>query len=232
MSSGGADLASEEPVPERGVGHETDAVLAQQRQQFGLGVAGPQGVLGLQRGDRVHGVGAADRVGRSFGQADVQDLALVEQIDQRGDGVLDGGVRVDPVLVVEVDPVGAQARQGALDGGADVGRAAVDVAGSATGVGHEAELGGDDDLVAPALDRLPDDLLAVERAVDLCGVDVGDAEVECAVDGADGFGVVEGAAGGVGAGHGHGAQADPGDRQVPECGVLQRRTPCVCVVKR
>jgi hypothetical protein len=61
-------------------------------------------------------------------------------------------------------------------------------------MGHEAELCCDDDLVAPALHRLPDDLLAVERTVDLCGVDVGDAEVECAVHGADGFGVVQGAA--------------------------------------
>ena len=66
-------------------------------------------------------------------------------------------------------------------------------------------------------DRPPDELLAVERAVDLGGVDVGDAQVERAVDGADGLGVVQAAAGGVGAGHGHGAEADPGDRQVPEC---------------
>jgi hypothetical protein len=67
-------------------------------------------------------------------------------------------------------------------------------------MGHEAELGGDNDLVAPGRDRVADDFLAVERAVDLDGVDVGDAEVECAVDGVDGLGVVQAAAGGVGAG--------------------------------
>ena len=50
-------------MAERRVGNEADAQLAQQRQQFGLRVTGPQGVLGLQRSDRMHSVGAADRVG-------------------------------------------------------------------------------------------------------------------------------------------------------------------------
>ena len=115
--------------------------------------------------------------------------------------------------------------QGALDGGADVGRAAVGDAGPAAGVGDEAELGGDDDLVAAALDRLADELLAVERAVDLGGVDVGDAQVQRAVDGADRLGVVEAPAAGVGAGHGHGAQADPGDVQPAERDVLHQVAP-------
>ena len=61
--------------------------------------------------------------------------------------------------------------------------------GAAAGVGDEAELRGDHDLVAAALDGPADDLLAEERAVDLGGVDVGDAEVEGAVDGADRLGV-------------------------------------------
>src|SRR5215203_595490 len=73
---GGADRPGEEAVPERRVGHEADAQLAQQRQQLGLGVTGPQGVLGLERGDRMHGVGAADRRRPGLREADVQDLAL------------------------------------------------------------------------------------------------------------------------------------------------------------
>jgi hypothetical protein len=36
----------------------------------------------------------------------VQDLALGHQLGQRADGVLDRRVRVDAVLVVEVDAVG------------------------------------------------------------------------------------------------------------------------------
>jgi hypothetical protein len=58
-----ADRSGEEAVAERRVGHEPDTELAQQRQQLGLRITGPQGVLGLQRGDWVHGVRAADRLG-------------------------------------------------------------------------------------------------------------------------------------------------------------------------
>ena len=188
-SSGERIVAGEEAVSERRVGHEADAELAQQRQQLGLRVAGPQGVLRLQRGDRVHGVGAADRRGAGLGQADVQDLALGDQLGQGADGVLDRGVRVDPVLVVEVDAVGAEPLQGALDRGADVRRAAVEHAGAAAGVRDEAELRRQHDLVAAALEGAADELLVGVGAVDLGGVDVGDAQVERPLDGADRLGV-------------------------------------------
>ena len=59
----------------------------------------------------MHRVCPADRRGCGFGQADVQDLALGDQFGDRGGGFLDGGVRVDPVLVVQVDAVGAEPLQ-------------------------------------------------------------------------------------------------------------------------
>jgi hypothetical protein len=125
-----------------------------------------------------------------LGQADVADLALGDQLGQRADGVLDRRVRVDAVLVVQVDVVGAQPAQRALDGGADVGGAAVEpTPGGAAGVGDEPNL-----VASTTWSRRP--LMArptsssLERPVDLGGVDVGDAEVERAVDGADRLGVV------------------------------------------
>ena len=197
-------------MPERRVGHEADAQLAQQRQQLGLRITGPQGVLRLQRGDRVDGVGAADRGGAGLGQADVQDLALGDQLGQGADGVLDGRVRVDPVLVVEVDAVGTQPLEGALDRGADVRRAAVEHSGAAAGVRDEAELRRHHDIVATPLEGAADEFLVGVGAVDLGGVDVGDAQVECPLDGADRLGVaavrVE-----VIAGHRHRAESDARD---------------------
>ena len=77
----------------------------------------------------MHRVGSADRVGPGLGQADVADLALRDQLGEGADGVLDGRVRVDPVLVVQVDVVGAEPLQGPFDRGADVRRAAVEVPG-------------------------------------------------------------------------------------------------------
>ena len=84
----------------------------------------------------------------------------------------------------------------------------------------ETELGGDDDLVTAALHGLADHLLAVERAVDLSGVDVGDAEVEGAVDRADGLGVIQGSFAGVGASHGHRAESETGDVKASDPDVL------------
>jgi len=84
------------------VWNEADAQLAQQRHQLGLRVTRPQGVLGLERDDRLHGVGSADRGRAGLGQADVSDLALGDQLGQGADGVLDGDLRIDPVLVVKV----------------------------------------------------------------------------------------------------------------------------------
>jgi hypothetical protein len=126
-------------------------------------------------------------------------------------------------LVVQVDVVGAQPLQGALDRHADVRRAAVDDAWSAVGVGDETELGGHHHLVATVADGPADQVLAVERAVDLGGVDVGDAQVQGAVDGADRLGVVEAPAGGVGARHRHRVQTDPGDVQLSQGYVLHQK---------
>ncbi len=228
---GGADRAGEEAVAERRIGHEADAQLAQQRQQLGLRVTGPQGVLGLQRGDRVHGVGAADRVRAGLGQADVADLAFGDQVGQRADGLLDGGIRVDPVLVVQVDVVDAQPLQRALDRGADVRRAAVQDAGAATGVRDEAELRRHHHLVAAVLDGPADQFLVAVGAVDLGGVEVGDAQVQRPVDGADRLGVAA-LPDVVVAGHRHGAQPDPGDVQPTQRYVFhQKILPwfCACV---
>ena len=123
---GRGDGAGQEAAPERGVGHQADAELAQDRQDLVLDVPGPQRVLGLQGGDRVHGVRPADGVGRRLGQPEVPDLAGGDQLGHRADGLLDRHRLVDPVLVVEVDVVDAEPLQAGVAGRADVRRAAVD----------------------------------------------------------------------------------------------------------
>ena len=147
--------------------------------------------------------------GSRLGQADVQDLAFGDQFGERGDGFLDGGVRVDAVLVVQVDAVDAEPRQRALDRCAHVRWTAVDDARPVSGVGDQPELRGDDDLIAAALIARPTKFFAVERTVDFGGVDVGHAEIQSAVDRPDRLVVVETSAAGVDPGHRHSAKADP-----------------------
>ena len=148
-------------------------------------------------------------------------LPSAHQVGHSADGVLDRSVRVDPMLVVQVDVVSAEPLQGALDGGADVRRAAVDHAGPASGVRHQAELRRHHDLIAATLDRPPDQFLVEEGSVDLGGVEVGDAQIQRPVDGADRLGVAA-LTGVVVAGHRHSAQADPGDVQLAQRDVFHQ----------
>ncbi len=87
------------------------------------------------------------------------DLASLDEVGEGADGVLDRRARVDAVLVVDVDVVGAEALERAVDGGADVGRAAVAGPGAAAVVGDEAERGGQDHLVAAAFEGAADKVL-------------------------------------------------------------------------
>src|SRR5690349_9578313 len=123
----------------------------------------------------MHGMRASDRIGRGFREPEVQHLALGDELGHGSRGVFDGGATVYAVLVVEVDVVGAQAIQRTLDCGTNVCGAAVYNSRSAVGVRDETELRGDLHLVAATSDRTSDDPLTVERSVDFCRVDVGDA---------------------------------------------------------
>ena len=88
----GLDRAGQEPPAERGVGHQSDSELSQRIQDLGLGVAGPQGVLGLDRGDGVHGVGAPEQLAVHLGESEVTDLPGLDQLGHRRDGRLDLGI--------------------------------------------------------------------------------------------------------------------------------------------
>ena len=76
-----------------------------------FGFAPPQRVLALQGGDGLDGVGAADAADAGFGQSEVADLAGGDEVADGAGDVFDGDVRVDAVLVEEVDVVGAQPAQ-------------------------------------------------------------------------------------------------------------------------
>ena len=109
------------------------------------------------------------------------DLALRDQLLDRSGDVFDRDVRVDAVLVEEVDAVGAQAAQRGLDDALDrSGRLSSPFATRRPEV--EAELRRDHDLIAHRRERLTDELLVREGAVDLGGVEEGDAALTGVAD--------------------------------------------------
>ncbi len=108
--------AGEEAPSQRAVGHKADAQLLTDREHLLLRAAPPQRVLALDGGHRLDGVGTADRLCGGLGQAEVLDLALVDQVFDRAGDLLYGHVGVDPVLVEQVDSLDAQAGQGCVCG--------------------------------------------------------------------------------------------------------------------
>ena len=122
------DLPGEEALAERAERHEADPELLERRQDLLLGLAPPERVLALQGGDRLDGVGAADRLHARLGEAEVPDLARLDQLLHGAGDVLDRDARVDAVLVEQVDRVRPEPLQRGVDAAPDRLRAAVEAA--------------------------------------------------------------------------------------------------------
>ena len=176
-------------------------------QRFFALVSVEQRIFVLHRRNGMHLVRAADGLRIGFRQPERAYLALLDQPLHRADGVLDRRVRVDAVLVVEVDDVDAEALQARLAGLHHVLRPPVHAL-LAVGLLHLAELGGDDRLAAPSvLERLAEQGLVMSPAVHVGGVEERHALVDGMADHGDRLVVVRVA---VDARHRHQPQADGG----------------------
>ena len=63
----------------------------------------PQRVFALDGSDRLDGVGATDRLHSCFRKAEVLHLAFPNQVLHRSRHVFDGHVRVNAVLIEQID---------------------------------------------------------------------------------------------------------------------------------
>ncbi len=178
------------PRPSGRIGDEADAELAHGRQDLRLDVAAPQRVFGLQRGEGMGGVGAAYGVRARLAYAEMAHLAGLDQPRHGADRLLDRHVRVDAVEIVEVDHLDSEPLQAGLAGDRDIVRPAIGEAALAIRPAHIAELGGEDRLVAPALQRLADELLVPAGGIGVRRVDEVEPELQRAMDGGDGFWIV------------------------------------------
>src|SRR2546421_1472553 len=93
---------SEQSPAQRAVGDIGDAELRAQWQQPLLGLPPPDRVLGLEGGDRADTMSPLDGRGRRLAEAELADLALIDQPRHLARGLLDGDRGVDAVLLVEV----------------------------------------------------------------------------------------------------------------------------------
>ena len=110
----------------------------------------------------------------------MQDLTLIHEVLDRAGDILDRHLRVDTVLVEQVDAIGAKALERTLDRELDVFRPAIQARAPLAGlkVDVPAELRGDHDLVAERRDGFAQNPLTLMRAIRFGGVEKRDAAVE------------------------------------------------------
>ncbi len=182
-------------------------------QHLFLGTPPPERVLALDCRHRVHRVRPADGSGGGLGQTEMLHLSRIDEILDRACDLLDGHLRVHPVLVVEIDGVDSQSAKGTIDHQPDdVGVAGHPSAGLAfDGIDVPPELGGDHHLALERGEGLADEFLVGIGAVDLGRVEEGDAALDCGAHQRDHLVPVGCLA--VAAGHAHTAQPDGGDLQ-------------------
>src|SRR5208337_617966 len=134
------------------------------------------------------------------------DLALLDEFRHGANRFLNRRIRIDAVLVVEVNVLDAQPLQTSIAGLLDVVGLAADTADTGVrGIAVYPEFCGQHDLAALALDRASDEFFVLVRPVDIGGVQKSDAEFERTVNGCDRFSVV---ASGVKLRHAHAAEAE------------------------
>ncbi len=172
---------------------------------------------------------AADIGDASLRQAEIKNLALAHEVADRSCDLLDRDVRIDPMLVEEVDPVGPEAAQRALDRRAD--RLRVGCLARRRACFPSSNL--KPNLVAIvtrfalALQRAADQRLVSERPIDFGGVEERAAEVDGAMQSRDRFRFVRRP---IGLAHAHAAETDRRDFQslLAEVPLAEGHGPCSC----
>ena len=179
-------------MPEGAVRDDADAVRRAPRQLAALDVATHQVVPRLVRVDGGHRPGRLEVGQVVVRHADRPDLALGAQVDERADRLLRGHAADRPVHLVEVDRLHAEGGEAALERHPQVlgGGLPPDAQAGVADLPRDPALRGDDHVVPPVPDDLPDDPLGAPLAVDVGGVDPVDPRVERGVAGRLGVGVL------------------------------------------
>ena len=117
----------------------------------------PQRVFALKRSDWLDGMGTTYRLHAGFREAEVLDLAFLDEVLHRSRHVFDRHVRVDAVLIERIDASTPRRPSEPLGDLLDVLRPAIQAnpPRPALGIEFEPELGGDHHLSAERSEALP-----------------------------------------------------------------------------
>src|ERR1700722_15302465 len=140
-------------------------------------------------------------------------LAGLHQIRHGAHRFLDGDLRIDAMLVVKINMVDAETFETGIAGCTHIRRCSTDAEGRAVGSAHDAELGGQHDLVAPRFQHLSEQAFVGTDPVHVGGVEEVDADIERSIEHVEVRGFVRWA---IKVRHAHAAEADGGDLEAPE----------------
>src|SRR6266516_4996955 len=124
---------------------------------------------------RLDGVCVPDRLHTCFRKAEVLDLPFSNQVLHRSGHIFDGHVRVNAVLIEQIDGIDLQSLERALGNLLDVLWPTILAQLLPIGTKFEPEFGGDHHLPTEGSKRFAHQFFVCERAVRFSGVEEGDA---------------------------------------------------------
>ena len=177
-----AVFAGQEATGQRAPDQDADVVVLGERLELVLEASAHEAVVhlrghvSLESQALLHHERGGRLPGHEVGQPDVADLSLTHEVVQRPQGLLERGVAVPSVHLVQVDVVGLEATQTAFHLAQDVhagGAAPIEVAAHG-----QPDLRGQHDVLPDALQGVAQESLALAEAVHVGGVDQVDAVVQ------------------------------------------------------
>src|SRR5260370_40224350 len=117
------------------------------------------------------GVGATDRLHSCFRKPEMLYLPFLNQILDRPSNIFDSHVRVNPMLIEEIDVVGLQSLERRFGDLLDVLGPAIHAELLAVGTKFETEFGGYHNLTAKGSERFAHKFFVCERAVHFSSVE-------------------------------------------------------------
>src|SRR5439155_4099598 len=160
------NLSRQEALAQRAVWNEADAEFLERRQDILFRAAPPQRVFTLHCGDRLDGVRAANRLRGCLGKAELPDLACLNQVPYSSGDVFNRNVRVNAVLVEQIDGINLEALERSLCDPLDLFWPAVEACQTSLrlGIDFPSELGGDHHLPTERFERFAHQFFVDVRA--------------------------------------------------------------------
>ena len=171
------DLAGEKTLTKGAKWNESDSEFFEGRQHFFFRASPPQRVFALNCRDRLDSVCATDGLHSWFRKSEMLHLALLDEVLHRSRYVFDRHVRINTVLIKQIDDIGLEPLERAFGNLLDVFWPTIEGSPLApvVGIGSKAELGCYDYPVAEWSKRFADKFFVGERTVHFSGVEEGDA---------------------------------------------------------